>query len=103
MSEDAIATHAAIITKTEAIAMASGATTSGGFMLWLSNNANAVGAIVAICSLLGTLVFMFFSHRATLRGQQINRRNIEYAVIKEFKEKAVTPEQKKALKEILGE
>lgn len=100
MSEDVIVQNA-IITKAEAATMASGLTTGGGTMLYLSNNASAIGAMVAICSLVATIVFLFLNYRATLKGHQINRRNIEYNVIKELKKKASTPEQKKYLLEIL--
>jgi len=100
MSEAVIATHP-VMTKLDTGMLASGITTGGGGMLWLSHNASAIGAIVMVISLIITALFLFLNYRATIKGQQINDLNIEARVIRKIKRRA-SPQEKKLLEDLLS-
>lgn len=51
----------------------------GGLMVWIGDNANAIGAIVAVLSLLLTAVFLYLNYRLNLKRLEFDRRNSKKA------------------------
>jgi hypothetical protein len=78
-----------------------GASGSGGLMLWIANNANAIGAIVAFGTLIAYIVFSEFNRRSVERSLLITRRNIEANIVDDLYRDADN-DQKKMLDDLLA-
>jgi len=77
----------------EAGMISSGASMGGGIMLWLGQNATALGILITFTSLVLTATFFILNLMVTRRGQNINRREIEHEIIHDILEKATSDER----------
>jgi uncharacterized membrane-anchored protein len=55
----------------------SGITLTSGLMAWFGDNANAIGAIVAVVSLILTTVFLLLNYRLNKQRLAFDRRHID--------------------------
>lgn len=85
----------------EAGMLSSGASIGGGLMLWLGENATAIGVVITVASFMLTAIFLYLNFRATIRGQNILRAEIEREIILDLLNKA-DEEEKKVLSRLLS-
>jgi len=55
----------------------SGITMTSGMMAWFGDNANAIGAMVAVVSLILTTVFLVLNYRLNKKRLEFDRRHVE--------------------------
>lgn len=55
----------------------SGVTMTTGLMAWLGDNANAIGALVSILSLILTVVFLYLNYRLNVKRLEFDRRKVD--------------------------
>lgn len=84
----------------DAANIGSGLTVGGGMGLWLTQNATAIGVILAIFTAFMTMVFYLLTYRATIRGQDIRKSEIERRIFSEMTKDA-TEDEKKIIRRLI--
>jgi len=84
----------------DAANIGSGLTVGGGVGLWLTQNATAIGVVLAMLTALMTMVFYLLTYRATIRGQDIRKSEIERRIFSEMTKDA-TEDEKEIIRRLL--